>query len=344
MNNKALVSILVPVYNVEQYIERCARSLFEQTYDNIEYIFVDDCSTDGSLSVLRKLIKEYPQRAPHVQVFTFLENKGLPSVRNFLVDHCETDWLMHVDSDDWIELDLVEQLVMKQQEADADLVVSGIVRHMPQYDESRRNLDFGQKSDYLKLLFTDGAWVHIWGILIRRKLYTDNDIHVSTTINHAEDLRVVYRLMYYANGICATRKDGYHYFCKNPNSKGAINPCKVLDRGSGVIDALEELRPFVAKNMPDYLELYDTKICMVQYSFFLHLSLLYGNKELHRLASEKHRHIVRRYPSIYSCSVKDQITREIKYHYWIAIPLLKCKALIRKNINKIRKQYNTSKW
>ena len=330
MNNKAFVSILVPVYNVEQYIERCARSLFEQTYDNIEYIFVDDCSTDGSLSVLRKLIKEYPQRAPHVQVFTFLENKGLPSVRNFLVGHCETDWLMHVDSDDWIEPDLVERLVVKQQETDADLVVSGIVFHMPQYDESMRNLDSDQKSDYLKLLFTDGAWVHVWGILIRRTLYTENDIHVSTSIKHAEDLRVVYRLMHYAHRISGTRKDGYHYESNNPNGNSTINSNKVLERGIGVMDALEEVRLFVAKNMPDYLELYDTKICMVQYSFFLHLSLFYGNKELHRLASDKHRHIVRRYPSVYSCGVKNQITREIKYHYWIADALLRCKSLIKR--------------
>ena len=60
MNEKKyLVSILVPVYRVEKYIERCAKSLLEQTYDNIEYIFVDDCSPDRSISILKQIVKAY---------------------------------------------------------------------------------------------------------------------------------------------------------------------------------------------------------------------------------------------------------------------------------------------
>lgn len=56
-----LVSILVPIYGVEKFIEKCAVSLFEQTYPNIEYVFVDDCTTDNSISVLRDIIAEYPR-------------------------------------------------------------------------------------------------------------------------------------------------------------------------------------------------------------------------------------------------------------------------------------------
>ena len=61
MNKSNKVSILVPIFGVEKYIERCARSLFEQTYDNIEYIFVNDCSKDNSMKVLESLIKAYPE-------------------------------------------------------------------------------------------------------------------------------------------------------------------------------------------------------------------------------------------------------------------------------------------
>lgn len=67
MENKK-VSILVPVYGVEKYIERCARSLFEQTYDNIEYIFVDDCTKDRSIEILQKVLEDYPNRKKQVEI------------------------------------------------------------------------------------------------------------------------------------------------------------------------------------------------------------------------------------------------------------------------------------
>ena len=66
------VSILVPVYGVEKYIERCARSLFEQTYDNIEYIFVDDCTKDRSIGILQKVLEDYPNRKNQVKILQFL--------------------------------------------------------------------------------------------------------------------------------------------------------------------------------------------------------------------------------------------------------------------------------
>lgn len=334
MKNRLHVSILVPVHNVELYIERCVHSLFEQTYEDLEYIFVDDGSTDNSLSLLRKLIKEFPQREPHVQVFSFQENKGLPAVRNYLVDHCQTDWLMHVDSDDWIEPDLIEQLVCKQQETGADLVMSGIVYHYTSHDESRRFLDSKQKSDYFNLLFTDGAWVHVWGILIQRTIYTDNDIHVSTSIKHAEDLRVIYRLAHYATCISGTRKNGYHYTADNPNGNSTINSHKVLERALGVMDALDEARLFIVKHLPDYLELYDKKICMGQYRYFLHLSFFFGNRELHRIVSKKYRQMIHRYPSIFKDSIKKRLLYRVEYHYWFAYPLIRCKTFIKKRLLK----------
>ena len=68
MNDSPLVSILVPVYNVEPYFERCARSVFEQTYDNLEYIFVDDCSPDNSIQILERVLAEYPHRVNQVKI------------------------------------------------------------------------------------------------------------------------------------------------------------------------------------------------------------------------------------------------------------------------------------
>ena len=101
------VSILVPVYGVEKYIERCARSLFEQTYDNIEYIFVDDCTKDRSIVILQKVLEGYPNRKNQVKILHHEKNRGLSAARNTALDASTGDYLMHVDSDDYLRKDAV---------------------------------------------------------------------------------------------------------------------------------------------------------------------------------------------------------------------------------------------
>ena len=83
-----LVSVLVPVYKAEKYIKRCARSLFEQTYDNLEYIFCDDCSPDASIQKLEEVMKDYPARLGHVKIIRHNRNKGIAVVRNELTASC----------------------------------------------------------------------------------------------------------------------------------------------------------------------------------------------------------------------------------------------------------------
>ena len=80
-----LVSILVPIYNVEPYIERCARSLFEQTYDNLEFVFVDDCTPDKSIQILETVITDYPNRAKQTRIIQHDHNRGLSATRNTLI-------------------------------------------------------------------------------------------------------------------------------------------------------------------------------------------------------------------------------------------------------------------
>lgn len=76
------VSVIIPVYKVEKYIERCARSLFEQTLESIEFIFVDDCSPDQSIKILQSVLQEYPHRTPHTKIIRHERNRGLAAARN----------------------------------------------------------------------------------------------------------------------------------------------------------------------------------------------------------------------------------------------------------------------
>ena len=81
-----LVSIIVPVYGVERFIERCAVTLFEQTYKDIEYIFVNDATQDKSIEVLRAVMERYPERAKAVQIVEHVQNRGISAARNSGVD------------------------------------------------------------------------------------------------------------------------------------------------------------------------------------------------------------------------------------------------------------------
>ena len=167
-SKEPMVSVLVPVWNVEKYIERCARSIFEQTYDNLEIIFVDDYTPDNSIQIIERILLEYPQRVKQTQIIHHEHNRGLSAARNTAVDACNGEFIFHVDSDDWVELNAIELLLKKQQETDADIVTGCAYRHF--IDKVRKiNVDGVNlnRRDTLFALIERKISVSIWKRLIR---------------------------------------------------------------------------------------------------------------------------------------------------------------------------------
>jgi len=112
-----LVSVIVPVYNVEQYLDECLNSIRQQTYKNIEIIVVEDCSTDNSLNTLTKHLED-----PRVKLIQHEKNSGLSAARNTGIDAANGDYIMFVDSDDIVHLSLIELCVKYAIVNDADLI------------------------------------------------------------------------------------------------------------------------------------------------------------------------------------------------------------------------------
>lgn len=217
--NIPLVSILVPVYNVEKYIERCARSLFEQTYENLEYIFVDDCTSDSSMQILERVIQDYPVRSNHAHMIKHHHNRGLAATRNTLLDNSHGEFVTWVDSDDWLELNAIELLVYKQQETDADIVTGRAWIH--ENGKVVPYMDGGVSSDKSGLLvglLTYKFSVSLWRRLIRRRLYLDHHITCDESCDGAEDFQTLPRLVYYASKISGIEDYIYHYDRDNVNS------------------------------------------------------------------------------------------------------------------------------
>ena len=121
------VSVIIPIYGVEKYIERCARSLFEQTLDDIEFIFIDDCSPDKSVEILKTILDEYKQiintRKWAISIEKMPINSGLPAVRKYGVKMANGEYIVHCDSDDWIDSRMLNKMYQKGKEYNADIVV-----------------------------------------------------------------------------------------------------------------------------------------------------------------------------------------------------------------------------
>lgn len=216
MNNLPLVSILVPVYNVEKYIERCARSVFEQTYENLEFIFVDDCTPDNSIQILEQVLSEYPERINQVKIIHHDKNYGLATTRNTLVDNSKGEFILHVDSDDWIERNAVELLTKRQSETEADIVSGRFCRHTTNEKQdgiriSVEPLVEKDREDMLKTMLKYGSVVAIWNRLIRSSLYLDYGIRCVEGIDAGEDLMISPRLVYYSQKVASCNSITYHY-------------------------------------------------------------------------------------------------------------------------------------
>lgn len=191
------VSILVPVYGVEKHIEECAVSLFEQTYEELEYVFVDDCSPDDSIKKLQDILYRYPQRQPQVHIIRHERNRGLGAARKTALAAATGEFVMVVDSDDVVMTDAVEKLYQRQQQTNADIIDGGFCRLTSQGREPAVVPYHGSKESMLRLVLLQNTLPHqLWARLVRRSLYTDNQITSIEGVNMAEDYAVIPRLLY----------------------------------------------------------------------------------------------------------------------------------------------------
>lgn len=224
------VSILVPFYQVAPFIERCARSVLGQTYPDIEYLFIDDHSTDDGPDILRKTLEDYPDRKDAVRIIRNERNLGLASSRNLAVRECRTDFLLWVDADDWISPDAVEKLIARQAQDDADIVSGKVLKVYNGNTKPFPIVSPSSKTDTI-IGFLDHsiAWC-IWGRLIRKTLYSDNGVQCLEGINYNEDYQVIPRLFYFAEKVADIPSVIYYYGTGNPASYTSLSDTDIRIR------------------------------------------------------------------------------------------------------------------
>lgn len=218
-NTHYKVTIAVPVYGVESYIEKCCVSLFEQTYPDLEFLFINDCTPDRSVDIIRNTLRKYPYRQGQVRIISLPDNKGCPAARNLAVQLASGVFLLHVDADDYIEKDAVASLVSEQILTGADLVVADYVIETRDATGIVKYCDTSKtKEEIVKDCLDDKSSQSVCGILIRRQLYIDHNIKADEHFHVGEDWQVSPLLLYYSGKIASIDKIVYHYQLSRSNS------------------------------------------------------------------------------------------------------------------------------
>lgn len=218
-NENSLVSICTPIYGVEKYIERCAVSLLEQTYSNIEYIFVDDCTKDSSIEILKAIIKQYPQRESHIKIIKHNVNKGLAAARNTGLDNATGKYLMHVDADDFLVEDAIEQLVDLAETESAEIIIFGYyILNVKNKQVKHISYDKEHKDDYIKSILLHHTPASIWNKFFNLEFLKRTGIRSIEGLNHGEDYAIVPRLLHKARIVSCLDRPLYYYERSNINS------------------------------------------------------------------------------------------------------------------------------
>ena len=186
------ISVIVPIYGVEKHLGKFAHSLMKQTMtDGVEFIFVNDATKDDSIGVLKSVLAGYPEKANQVKIFSHGENKGLPSARNTGLSIACGEYVIHFDSDDYLEPTLLEALYSKAEKDNLDMVWcdwnlvtynSCISIKEPCYDNAR---------EALKGMLIGPMHYNVWNKLIRRSLFTGHDIYFPDGYSMGEDMTIM---------------------------------------------------------------------------------------------------------------------------------------------------------
>jgi len=206
---KIKVSVIVPVYNVEQYLPRCLDSLVNQTLEEIEILVINDGSPDNSQAIIDDYAARYPEK---VRAFV-KENGGLSDARNFGVQRAQGEYLGFVDSDDYVRNDMFEKLYVQAHRDNADVVVSNYYRYVRGKTTAVKIIGhpewFGSNIESTPALLLESK-SFAWNKLYNRTWYTAN--HFLFPVGQwYEDSAVVYNMLYKANKVSAVNECLYYY-------------------------------------------------------------------------------------------------------------------------------------
>lgn len=219
--NQPKISVIIPVYNVERYVEKCLKSILNQTMqEGVEIIIINDHTPDNSMEVIHNIVNEYNVKNGSekmtIRIVNHTTNRGLAAVRNTGLSLAQGIYIIHIDSDDWIEPNMLEALYNKAEEENADMVMCDFWCTYKNHEELIQQ-NFTTKKEFLGRVL-GGRSIALWNKLIRREIYTFNDIKNEEGYDQGEDYMTMMYLVYFSQKISYIPQPFYHYLKINPTS------------------------------------------------------------------------------------------------------------------------------
>ena len=267
------ISLCIPVYGGEKYIAKCARSLFEQTYEDLEFVFVNDCTKDRSIEVVLEVAEDYPARKEAVKIVNHDRNHGLAASRRTGVLNATGDYFLYIDEDDYLEPDAIARYVACAQETDADIVMAdhnfvmrdGVVPHHDVVPDD--------KKEYVKRLLTRKTSIEIWGRLFRRSFVMEHQLFAPEGLDMSEDFVLIPRMVYLARRVAKVDACLLNYVRYNEGAGSRSVKRRGLET---TVQAMEILEDFFTK-IPDASE----------YAESLKMAKLHNKVTLYGIAAKK---------------------------------------------------------
>lgn len=207
------VSVIIPVYHVEKYLRRCLNSVLKQTYDDYEIICINDKSPDNSDKILAQYAKKFPNK---ISVYTNEENLGLGRTRERGLRHAEGEYVMFIDSDDYIKSDYIEAYVGAMENGSYDMVIGGYIRDV----EGKKKAHHVSDSIWSVLTYPVA-----WAKIFKKSFILDNHIEFSD-IRCGEDIYFSLSLAYHNVRYKVIDYAGYYYYFNKKSITGSMDYSK----------------------------------------------------------------------------------------------------------------------
>ncbi|MBR5148762.1 MAG: glycosyltransferase family 2 protein [Bacteroidaceae bacterium] len=234
------ISVITPIYNVKQFVHKCVESLMSQTFEDVEYIFVNDASNDGSIDIVRTIIEKYPTK--NAKIINHQENRGLPASRKTGFEAANGKYIFNCDGDDWVESTLLEKLYNAIKTYNADYSYCDFFLSYEKTERYMKCPAFTTPDEALRKGYLSGAAKYnVWNKLIKKDLYEG----VVFPVDHkrgGEDM-IMLGILSKAKSIAYVPEALYHYLKINTSAISEVfSHQRIIDIKHNADTAISVLR------------------------------------------------------------------------------------------------------
>lgn len=259
------VSLLIAVYNAQNYIEKCLVSIFNNSLiRDCEVIIVNDGSTDNTMNIINNIIKDYSSLK--IQIINHPVNKGISQTRNTALQNATGEYIIFLDSDDWVESNYLSELYNFAKQNDYDIVGCDLIHEYPEYSRNESQPLLNDKIECINDMLSCKTNGWLWIKLIKHKLILDNQLSFIDKINIMEDLIFSAKVFYYSTKIGYLQLPLYHY---SHNQGSTMNKVLTIDKANQIVLVEKELRDFFNEyNIPINPSSFEYFKIHVKFKFF----------------------------------------------------------------------------